>query len=222
MSLHFERDVNRLKTRVLKLGAMVEDNLRQAIQAVHERDAEGAAQVLETEEEIDHHEVEVEEECLKILALHQPVAGDLRLIITILKINHDLERIGDHAANIAERADLLSNKTEVQGAAVDLPRMGHLAQDMLRQCLDAFAHLDHEKARAVWMADAEVDETNRRAYDALVAAAEERPKDIKVLLSHLTTARQLERVADHATNIAKSVIYMAEGEIVRHRFRETH
>ena len=220
MSLHLERDVNRLKTQVLELGTMVEENLRQAVQAINNRDAQLAARVIETDDEIDRCEVEVEEECLKILALHQPVAGDLRFIVTVLKINNDLERIGDHAVNIAERAALLAQKAEMEGLAVDLPKMGKQALEMVRRCLNAFTNLDDKEARAVWEADSEIDEMNRRAYDALIAAAEKNPHDVKVLLSHLTTARQLERIADHATNIAKDVIYLVIGDIVRHRFKE--
>lgn len=220
MSQHLERDLNHLKSYVLELGASVEDNLRLAMQSIEDRNADTAARVIEADEQIDRREVEVEEECLKILALHQPVAGDLRFIITALKINHDLERIGDHAVNIAERAAILSQKAELENLAVDLPRMGKQALDMLRRCLDAFTELDAQEARAVWEADAQVDQMNRDTYDALVAAAEKESLDTKVLLSHLTAARQLERVADHATNIAKDVIYLVSGDIVRHRFKE--
>jgi phosphate transport system protein len=159
--------------------------------------------------------VDIEEDCLKVLALHQPVASDLRFIIAILKINNDLERIGDLAVNIAERAVFLA-RLERDEMPFDLAGMAEKAQMMLKQSLDALVNRDPALAYMVCAADEEVDEANRRAYALLAEAVCERPDRLKTLIHQFTAARQIERIADHATNIAEDVIYMLLGKIVRH------
>lgn len=214
-----EREFVGLRRQVLALSAAVEDNLRAAVRAVLERDEALAQRVIEKDREIDRTEVEVEEECLKILALHQPVAIDLRYIVAMLKINHDLERVGDLAVNIAERAASLCALPSVE-VPYDLPRLTDRAQYMIARSLDAMIHLNEAQAREIWLSDDEVDQLNREAYRRIVEGLRKHPDHIEQLLSLLSVARQLERIADHATNIAKDVLYMVQGEIFRHRAKQ--
>lgn len=216
MSVHFSRDIDRLKKQILHLGAMVEDNLRRAVKAILERDALLAREVVKSDFEVDRMEVEIEEECLKVLALHQPVATDLRFVVSILKINNDLERIGDLAVNIAERAEYLAQK-EPTAIPYDLRKMVACTQSMLKRSLDSLVERNIVLAYEVCAADEEVDKINRAVYPLTTDSIQQNPEITDVLLHLLTAARQLERIADHATNIAEDVIYMLEGRIVRHQ-----
>jgi phosphate transport system protein len=172
--------------------------------------------VIEKDLEIDHSEVEVEEECLRILALHQPVAIDLRFIVAALKLNNDLERIGDLAVNIAERALFLSRVTPPV-IPFDFNEMAQRTRDMLKQSLDALVNMDIELARRVCAEDDEVDRINREMYVHVKQAIRQHPHHLEALVHLLSVSRHLERIADHTTNIAEDVIYMIEGEIVRHK-----
>ncbi len=216
MPLHLQQDIDRLKQKLLALSARVEENVYKAVHSITDRDEDLARQVIDSDPDIDQDEVVVEEECLKILALHQPVAHDLRFIVAVLKINHDLERVGDLAVNMAERAVVLC-KTGLPDIPMDLVGMAGKAQQMLRESLDALVQLDPEKAREVRKADDDVDDMNRQVYDAVKKALREHPDDTSALIHILSASRHLERIADHATNIAKDVIYLIEGEIVRHK-----
>ncbi len=215
MRVHLQRDVDRLKARVLALSAEVESDVRSAVRAVEERDESLARRVIEGETRMNAMEVDVEEECLKILALHQPVAADLRYIIAVLKINHDLERIGDLAVHVAERALFLCKEPPL-GVPFRLGEMADKAQLMLKKVLDAFVGMDATAARAVCMADREIDEMNRDVFRQVKKAVEQTPSRFEALLQVLHIARHLERIADHATNIAEDLIYLVEGRIVRH------
>ena len=219
MTMHFLREIDRLKNQVLEVSALVEENLRRAVRAIEERDGDIARKVIETDVSIDEREVEVEEEGLKILALHQPVAIDLRFIISALKINNDLERIGDLAVNIAERALFLSSQPKAD-LSFDFTLMAEKVQNMLKRSLDALVNLDADIAREVCVADDDVDEMNKDMYDrvkeAMNALPDKSVESINVLIHLLQVSRHLERVADHATNIAEDLIYMIEGRIVRH------
>ncbi len=219
MSILLTREIDRLKRTILSLGALVEENVHKAIKAFREGDVDLAAQVAATDKEIDRIEIEVEEECLKILALHQPVAIDLRFIIVVLKMNHDLERIGDLAVNIAEEAPLM---TEQAGLVTEggLPAMAEKTRVMLKKSLDALVNLDASLARDVWMSDDEVDAIHEAIYERLRSGIHSAPDRATVLMHTFNVSRNLERMADHATNIAKDIIYMVEGEIVRHRGKE--
>jgi phosphate transport system protein len=215
-----QREIDSLKGRTVLLCALVERSLREAITAFRELDPSRAAEVIDGDDRIDQAEVEVEEECLKILALHQPVATDLRLIVAIIKLNNDLERIGDLAVDIAERAVHLADLDPLP-----VPRQIHVLADkvqaMLRQALDAFVNLDAPAARAVCAADDEVDRLHRQMFDhveALMAATPSRTRDF---INVLSVSRYLERIADHATNIAEDVVYTVDGVIVRHRGENT-
>ena len=160
-------------------------------------------------------EVEIEEECLKILALHQPVAIDLRFLIAVIKINNDLERIGDQAVNIAERVDVIA-KRDLPDFFFDYSSMGEKAQKMLKMSLDALVNMDYDQAYEVVVMDDEVDKIKHDAYDRIKQAMGEHPDKLGELINLLLISRHLERLADHATNIAEEVIYLIEGEIVRH------
>ena len=216
MTKHFQREVDLIKKKILALSAVVEENLHRAVRAINERDLKLANMVIENDENIDQMEVEVEEECLKTLALNQPVAIDLRFIIAVLKINSDLERIGDLAVNIAERAAFLATKEKID-IPFDFAGMSQTAQGLLRKSLDALVNLDSRLAREVMMGDDEVDEMHRKMYTQVEEGIRKQPEKIDCLINLLAVSRQLERIADHATNIAEDVVYMVDGEIVRHR-----
>ncbi len=215
MAAHLKRELGRLKKNILSLSALVEKQVNQAVAVVSERDAVIAEKVIAADADIDRWEVDIEEDCLKIMALHQPVAKDLRFIVAALKINNDLERIGDLAANIAKRGKKLANLPEFL-APFDVVAMGDVAQRMLRNSLTSLIDLDGEMAQAVMNEDDIVDEMNRVAYSNVKKAISEYPDQIDALIYYLGVARHLERIADHATNIAEDVIYMISGEIVRH------
>ncbi len=216
MSVHLIKEIDKLKKMILSLSAMVEETVQRAVKALDTRDAVLAQRIIDHDYEIDRNEVDVEEECLKILALHQPVAIDLRLIIAVLKINNDLERIGDLAVNIAERAVFLATQ-ERTPMWFNFVQMGEKAQAMLRQSLDSLVNLDAGLAREVCMADDAVDAMNREAFLMVQEAIRHHPERMEALIHLLSVSRHLERIADHATNIAEDVIYMCEGQIVRHR-----
>jgi phosphate transport system protein len=216
MGKHLQAEMANLKKKVLKQAAVVEGDVHRAVRSLQERDADLARQVLDADPGIDQTEVEIEEDCLKILALHQPVAVDLRFIIAVLKMNNDLERVGDLAVNIAERALFLCQRAPV-AAPFDLDGMSRKALAMLSASLDALMRLDAELARKVRDDDDEVDELHRQMYVRIWAAVRKHPDQAEALLSYLSASRHLERIADSATNIAEDVIYLVEGEIVRHK-----
>jgi phosphate transport system protein len=211
---HLQRETDRLKRKILALGALVEENLRLAFQAIEQRDAAKARKVISTDVLIDQNEVEVEEECLKILALYQPVAGDLRFVAAVIKINSELERIGDLAENIAKRAlDLLEEHPITPPGTVWV--LADRTGSIMERALDALVRQDAVTAREVLVADAEIDALYRDLLEELKALLrDQEPLDAVVLL--FSVARYLERLADHATNIAEDVLYMVEGEIQRH------
>lgn len=215
MSLHLQREIMSLKKSILTLGGMVEEQVREAVRSFLQRDSKLAASVVESDEEIDRTEVRIEEECLKILALHQPVAVDLRFIVAVLKINNDLERIGDLAVNIAQRAARLAVKPQPCGP-FHIPEMADKAQAMLKKSLDALVNSDAKLAREVCEADDEVDDLNRSTLQDVRGCILSDPQTVKDALRYLEVSRHLERTADLATNIAEDVIYMTEGEIIRH------
>lgn len=216
MSHHLQHDIERLKLKILAMGAQIEDNLAAAVRAFLQCDQEAANAIVAADRSIDLAELEVEEDCLKILALHQPVAIDLRYIIAILKIDNDLERIGDLASNIADRVQFVS-KVEPGRIPMEISTMGTNVQTMLRRCLDALVNMDVHAAREVIAADGVVDDANRRMYGIVSSAIRNDPSQVDILIPVLTVSRFLERIADHTTNIAEDVIYMVDGEIVRHQ-----
>jgi phosphate transport system protein len=215
MSVHLQREIDKLKKSLLSLCALVEDQVQSAVQAVLNRDEAMAREIVERDWKIDHLEVEVEEECLKILALHQPVAVDLRFIIAALKINNDLERIGDMAVNIARKATAIAAMPATE-IPFDIDGMWAKTQSMLRDSIDALVNMDGALAAAVCRRDDEVD---RIKYESRVGVEEQirrEPQHVRPLMRLLAVSRNLERIADCATNIAEDVIYMSEGRIIRH------
>jgi phosphate transport system protein len=216
MSMHLHRAIDALKKQILELSALVESCVYKALKAVETSNLALAQEVIKTDSAIDLAEVEVEEECLKILALHQPVATDLRFIVAVLKINNDLERIGDLAVNIASRATALSKITTPPLAYIDFQDVQAKVQQMLRHSLEALVNLDENLARSVCAADDSVDEVNRSVHKQVLKNIREHPSDADRFILLLSVSRNLERIADHATNIAEDVVYMIRGEIVRH------
>jgi len=215
----FLREIDKLKRQIISLGTIVEDSVRLAVKSLETRDSSLALKVIEKDHEVDLAEVDLEEECLKILALHQPVAIDLRFIVAVLKINNDLERIGDQAVNIAERVILLNRLPKVD-IPFDFPTMTEKAKDMLRRSLDALVNMKAELAYEVLKADDEVDCLNREMYEQVKTGIRNQPEQVESLIHLLGISRTLERIADHATNIAEDVIYMILGEIVRHHIKD--
>ena len=215
MTKHFQRELEKIKKKILSLGAMVEERVQMAIQAIEEFDGEIAKKIILSDHEIDEMEVEVEEECLKVMALHQPVAVDLRFLVAVIKINNDLERIGDQAVNIAQRVNTITKK-ERSDFVFDYSLMAEKAEAMLKMSLDALVNLDDDLAFKVLLLDDEVDAKKKEAYNLIKRAISENPDNVSYLINLLLISRHLERLADHATNIAEEVIYMIEGEIVRH------
>jgi len=215
MTAHLQKEIDKLKRDVLSLVTIVEENVRRAVRSIQDRNAGLGKQVIEVDKEIDKREVEIEEDCLKILALYQPVAIDLRFIAAMLKLNNDLERIGDLAVNIAERAQYLA-ETDRTSIHFDYREMTKRTESMLRKSFDSLVEMNPEMAREVIASDDEVDEMERRIVEQTKDAIRKYPDQVDRLLHHMFVARHLERIADHATNIAEDVIYMVEGNIIRH------
>lgn len=211
-----DRQVDKLKEGLADLGDVVQKSVDDAVAALLKRDAVLAQAVIDGDRLIDQMEVDMEEECLKVLALYQPVAVDLRLIISILKINNDLERIGDLSVSLAERAAYLASHPEVEIPS-EFEGMSLTARRMLAMSLHALLHLDGREAYRVCALDEEVDEAHRRIYPTLEKAIMEHPEHTEALLRVTSISRFMERIADHATNIAEDVLYLLEGTIVRHR-----
>jgi len=213
------REIEKLKKMVLALSAMAEKSLEKGFRALETRNQELAQQVINEDIIIDDMEVELEEEGLKILALHQPVAIDLRFIVAVLRINSELERIGDLAVNLAERAFFLSSdqwRRNIPGIPGGISSMAKKAKEMVHQSLDALVNMDPALARKVLEADDVVDAMNSELFQLFYDLIREAPEKVEGLIHLLSASRHLERVADHATNVAEDVIYMVTGEIVRH------
>jgi phosphate transport system protein len=216
MSQHLSRQLALLREKILHISACVEKAISQAITALIHRDQQLAANVIADDDIIDRLEVEVEEECLKTLALYQPVANDLRLVVSLLKINNDLERMGDLAKNIAKRAAYLAGYSPCEFTD-DIRTMAGKAQLMVKRSLDALVDGDAALARRVRDDDDEVDALHKRVKAMVYRHLRESPEEAERWLKWSSVAKHIERLADMATHIAEDVIYMAEGEIVRHR-----
>ncbi len=219
MAKHLQREIEKLKKRILSVGGMVEDRLQKVIKAIELKDTAVAANIIRTDFEIDEAEVEIEEECLKLLALYQPVAIDLRFIIASLKINNDLERIGDEAVNIAQRILILS-ETSYDPICLTYNEMAEKSGLMMRKSIDSLVRLDLDLAFKVIKMDDEVDEMDYQIHNTVMDNIRHNPEHVEYLANFLFISRHLERIADHATNIAEEVVYLIEGEIIRHGFFE--
>jgi phosphate transport system protein len=215
MAAYLQKEIEALKDRILSLGAMVEENVSMVIKSVETMDSDIANRIIKSDIKIDEIEVEVEEECLKVLALHQPVAVDLRFITAVIKINNDLERIGDEAVNIAERVVYLASRPPLK-VSFDYKLMLEKTRAMLKSSLDALVNLDLDLAYEVRLRDDEVDDINRDIYENIRESVMKNPERAGYLINLLSISRHLERIADHATNIAEAVIHIVEGVIPRH------
>lgn len=216
MKRHLQIELEKLKKRILLMAGMAEESVQNAVKALKARDLALAERTIEGDQAINELEVEIEEECLKILALHQPVAVDLRFIAAVIKINNDLERVGDMAVNIAERVLIVAKRPPVS-LAFDFDEMDTRVEAMLKMSLDALVNLDVDMAYKVGFMDDEVDAMKLQCYDLVKDAIKKEPDRANCLINLLLVSRHLERIADHATNIAEEVIYMVEGEIHRHK-----
>uniref|UniRef100_A0A7C2JYT1 Phosphate-specific transport system accessory protein PhoU n=1 Tax=Schlesneria paludicola TaxID=360056 RepID=A0A7C2JYT1_9PLAN len=219
MSMHLVRDLDTLHRLLLTMCARVEDMIHSAVDALHRPEYDRSREIVAQDDVIDGLDVEIEEECLKLLALHQPVAIDLRRITTVMKISAELERVADLGVSIAQRALGIISSPEL-AVPESLQEMSRRALDMLHQSIDAYVHLDVRLARSVCQQDEAVDELNRRIIAELTELMKRRPDLVDAGIHLFSASRQIERIADHATNIAEDVVYLVQGEIIRHRNRD--
>ena len=215
MERRFERDLENLKKTLIRMGSVVEENLATCFEALLKDDAELAQKVISIDERIDSMEIEIDNAVVDILALQQPVASDLRLIIAAQKISNDLERIGDHAVNIAESVIGLKATPE-QEPLLEIPKMAEITRMMLRHALDSFILLDPKLAQSVLERDDQIDEINRQMTEVVVQAIKSNKQTIESGLQLIRISRNLERVADLATNIAEDVIFHTQARVVKH------
>ena len=215
MQKHLQKDIDSLKNKIITMGSEAEDRVYKASLALINHDERLIDEVIQSDRQIDKMEVDIEEHCLKILALYQPVAIDLRFIIAVLKINNELERVGDIAVNIAERAAFLCKNKDFE-IPYDVTAMATKVESMLTRSIDALVHMDVKLAHQIRAEDDAVDEYNREMYGRVKDMLIKSPEDINCMLHAVSAGRHLERIADHACNIAEDVIYLVDAEIVRH------
>ena len=218
---HFVEELEQLKTKLLEMSSLVEAAIQRSISAVIHKDRSAAEQVFRSEERINEIEIEIDEFAINLLALQQPMAADLRLIVAALKINTDLERMGDLSVNIAQRATSLMEEPVIK-PMIDIPHIAGLVQSMVRKALDAFVSRDADLARSVLASDDAVDSLRSACYHELVSFMEKDPQNIRQALDLLAVTRNLERIADHSTNIAEDVLFLVKGVDVRHRSEVSH
>jgi len=216
---HFQEELEQLKTRLLEMGGLAEEQVRLAVKALMERDRDLVALALDGDEPINRLHIEVDGRCFTLLALHQPMAVDLRAIVAAVKINTDLERVGDLAINIAEAARRYAQHAPVK-KLIDIPRMATIAQNMLRDSLDAFVRRDTDLAQRVLNEDDKLDDLKTQIFRELLTYMLQDPGTIEAALDLILISRHLERIGDHATNIAEDVIFMVSARDVRHHAGE--
>ena len=216
---HFEEELQALKNRLLSMGALVEERVHSAVHALIERRLDAAERIIASDQDVNDLQIEIDERCLRLLALQQPMASDLRLITAAMKINADLERIGDQAVNIGEQAVRVLAHPPLK-PLIDLPRMAEIAEKMTRESLDAFVRKDANLARAILARDDEVDQLKDQVFRVLLTYMMADPGTIERALGLILISRHLERIADHATNIAEDVIFLVEAKDVRHHHEE--
>ncbi len=216
MSMHLEKAVKKLTGELIFLSAQVEESVKLSIKSLVERDVELANTVIRNDEIIDQKEIDIEEECLKIFALHQPVAIDLRQLVMIMKVNNDLERIGDLAQNISKSViRILDSSVIVEGFNID--HICNSVQSMVKMSIDSISSVNIDMAREILRTDDVVDELNAILYTEMIGRIKKAPENLEILIQYIHIIRHLERIADHTTNIAEDIIYMISGEIVRHQ-----
>ena len=219
MLRHFDEELSALKGKILRMGGLVEEQIAGALRSLTERNADLAVQIIENDHRVNALDVEVDEECLRLLALHQPTAGDLRFITTAMKISTELERMSDLAENIAERAIELNEEPQLK-PYIDIPRMANWTMRMVKESLDAFVNRDVTMARKVCTDDDFVDDLTEQLFRELVSFMLENPKTITRAIRLTFVGKYIERIADHATNVAELVVYLVEGKIIRHTVGE--
>jgi len=217
---HFHEQLELLAEKILRLGGMAEEAIGMSVRALVERDSDLARQVIEGDQEVDRLELEIDEMCMELLARNQPMARDLRFITTAMKITPDLERVADHAGNIAERAIELNSEPPLD-ALVDIPQLATRAQEMIRGALDAFVRGDAGAARAVIAMDDEVDRRMEQIFRILLSHMLEQPESVSRALRLTFIAKYFERIGDQATNIAELIVYMAEARVIKHADHRT-
>ena len=221
MERHFDEELKELTKQLLKMSALVEETISHSIKALVERKADLAEGVIRTDKTIDILEIEIDELCLRLLALYQPAAIDLRFITAVMKINGDLERISDQAVNIAERTQEIIQQPLLK-PLIDIPRMATLAQKMVKDAIDALVNKDEALARDICKRDDEVDNLNDQVFRELLTYMIQDSKTITMAVELILVGRHLERIADHATNIAEDIIYFVKGKTIKHHIEETH
>ena len=219
MERHFDEELKNLKQKLLHMGDTAQEMIRLSIKSLVERKESFAADVFALEEKVNHMEIEIEDEVLKLFALRQPAARDLRLLTAVLKINNDLERVADQAVNISELSILLL-KEPLLKPLIDIPHMATLAQRMIKNSLDAFVQHDSKLAKAVCHDDDEVDRINDQIFRELLTYMMEDARSITRAVDLILVSRNLERIADHATNISEDVIFIEEGKNIKHHFQD--
>jgi phosphate transport system protein len=215
MQRHFDEELKALKEKILRMGALVEEQIRNSIQALVDRNSDQARQVIANDHQVNALDVEIDEDCLRLIALHQPMAKDLRFITTAMKISTELERMSDLAENISERAIELNAEPQLK-PYIDIPRMAEHAQQMVKEALDAFVNQDAELARKVCRDDDFIDDLTHQIFRELLTYMVEDSHTITRAVRITFVAKYLERMADHATNVAELVVYFVEGKIIRH------
>ncbi len=215
MHRHFDDELKDLKAKLLRMGGMVEDQIQGALRALVERDSRLAREIIENDHQVNALDVEVDEDCLRLLALQQPTARDLRLVTTAMKISTELERMSDLAENVCQRAIELNEEPQLK-PYIDIPRMANWALQMVREALDAFVMSDPALARKVTADDDFIDDLTQQLFRELLSFMIENPQTITRAIRITFIAKYLERIADHATNVAELVVYMVEGKIIRH------
>jgi len=215
MERHFHEELNQVKQKTLRMGSLVEGMVERAVASLVDRDSNLAEETIAFDTKVDNLEVEIDGDCLRLLALHQPAAGDLRFITTAMKIIADLERMADQAVNISQRAIELNEEPQLK-PYIDIPIMSQLSQKMLRDSLDAFVRKDVGLAREVIEADNKVDALKDQVFRELLTFMMEDPRTIPRAIRLILVSRHLERIADHATNIAEMVVFLVEGRNIRH------
>ena len=213
--IHFREELDELQSRLLEMAGLVESAIHQSVASLVQRDEEAAKEVLWKEALINQKDIEIDEYATRLLALYQPMARDMRFLTAVIKINGDLERMGDLAVNITERALALMREPAVK-PLIDLPKMAALAEDMVRKSLDAFVKREPELARSVLLSDDVVDRLRDSIHNELVSFMQKDPTTIPQALDLILVARHLERIADHATNIAEDTLFLVKGVDVRH------
>jgi phosphate transport system protein len=211
----YEEELKRLREEILYMGGLVEDQIQKAVKSLVDRDSELAQIIIERDHEVNRLDVEIDDLCIRLLALHQPAGKDLRFITTGLKITTDLERIGDMSVNLSERALELNQEPQLK-PYIDIPRMARIAQRMIRESLDAFVREDTNLALKVCKDDEEIDQLNSQIFREVISFMIEDPHTINRAMKISSISKYLERMADHATNIAEMVIFMAKGKSIRH------